>query len=309
MTIRPRLLLVPLLSLLLVSPPAASEGAKPAGAKPAAPGKPAAATPAAKAPAASKAGAPAPSKAPEARSLEHGRALAPLETKATAVSEAAVALRERVRPLADERRQVQAKIDALKPQLAAHLRKADLDAARYNKAQEAYRVNRGPLPSAALLASARAEYAAAETQIGEMKRLLTRLQAIEAQLNDAASGAAALDTEIGALQRELTPARTRWRTLTSELDTLARKAIAATGRSVESSGYARAPAAQQRRAELDQAAAQRNADLAEARGGLAAVEQSTPDSGAAGKPQAKAPGSPESKPAPVAAKEAKRETQ
>jgi chromosome segregation ATPase len=303
MTIRPGLPLVPLLALLLAAPPAASQDAKePASSKPAAPSKPpAGAADAAKAPAASKA------RVPEARSLEYARGLAPLESKAAANEQSAIALRDRVEPLADERRQVQAKIDALKSPLAAHLRKADLATTQYNKAQEAHRLARGPVPSAALLASARAEYAAAQTQIGEMKRLLTRLQVIEAQLNDAAGGAAVLDTEAATLRREIALARTRWRSLASELDTLSRTSVAATARALESSGHARAPAAKQRLAELDKASALLTAELAEAKGSLAALEKSAKETGTAGKQEAKAPAPPEPKPAQVAAKEAQRE--
>lgn len=312
MTIRPCLLLVPLISLVLAAPPAASQDAKkPASTQPAAASKPAASKPAASKPAASAASeakAPAGSKPRpvEAASLEYARLLAPLETKAAVSQQSALALRERVEPLAVERREVQAKIDALKPPLAAHLRKADTAGTQYNKAQEAYQLNRGPLPSAALLVTARAEYAAAQTQIREMKRLLTRLQVVESQLNDAASSAALLDTEVATLKRELTPARTRWGTLRSELDTLARTAVAATGRALEASGHARPPASKQRLAELDKASALLTADLAEAKSSLAAVEQSAKDAGAA-KPEAKAPATPEPKPVKVAAKEAQRE--
>jgi chromosome segregation ATPase len=302
MTIRPCLLLVPLLSLLLTAPRAASQGVEKTGSsKPAAPVKPAPSTaPQAKAPAA------APSRSVEPRSLEYARGLGPLETKSAASEQSALALRDRVKPLADERRQLQAKIEALKVPLAAHLRKADSAALQYNKAQEAYRLERGPAPSAALLASARSEYAAAQTELGEMKRLLTRLQVIEAQLNDVASGAATLDTEVASLRRELLPARTGWSTLRSELDTLGRSSVAATARALEASGHARAPASKQRLLELERASAQLGADLSEAKSSLAAVEKSAQEAGASPKAEAQ-PAASEPKAVQVAAKEAQRE--
>lgn len=302
MTPRPCLLLLPLASLLLVAPHAASQGAaKPASSKPVTPGKPTEAVPQVKAPAPSK------PKAGDARSVEYAQSLAPLETKASANGQAAVALSARVKPLADERRQVQAKIDALKQPLAVDLRKADAAAAAYDKAQQANRAGRGPAPSPALLASARADYAAAQAKVSEAKALLTRLQAIEAQLNEAALSAATLDAQSSALERDLTPARTRWRTLTSELDTLSRTAIAASGRALENSGHARPPAARQRLAELEKASAQLTADLAEASSSLAAVEKSAKDAGASAKQEAKPTSVPGSKPAKVAVKEAKRD--
>jgi hypothetical protein len=200
--------------------------------------------------------------------------LASVEQQVNTTQSAAADVKAEIGKLVEERRKLDAQVQTLGKETAAHLRVGDAAYARAQKLAAEAQQGKGPAPAPALLDSARKEYEAAQTASRALKAALVAARAHEQKLIAEAEVASQSEAQAKAAGLELAKLRGPLVSASAGVANVGKAAQQDTRAALEQSGYKRPELRQRKLADADKSNAALTQDLAQAKSELAAAETS-----------------------------------